>query len=59
MKYPKAALAALLAAVLLAACGEKTFRPDPEEGSAYNGVNAPGKLVERMHGQNEAERIGN
>jgi hypothetical protein len=55
----KTAFAAVLAAALLAACGEKTFRPDPEEGSAYNGVNAPGKLVERMHGQNEAERIGN
>jgi hypothetical protein len=59
MKYPKAALAALLAAVLLAACGEKTFRSDPEKGHAYNGVNAPGKLVERMQGQNESERIGN
>jgi hypothetical protein len=55
----KTAFAALLAAVLLAACGEKTFRPDPEKGHAYNGVNTPGKLVERMQGQNESERIGN
>jgi hypothetical protein len=54
----KTALAALLAATLLAACGEKAPRSDPEKQPTYNGVDAPGQLAERMRNQGESRRIG-
>jgi hypothetical protein len=52
-------LVPLLAAALLAGCGEKPSRPDPEAGAReLSNATPQNPLHDRAQTQNEAERIG-